>query len=126
MRLKVSRTDTYIPKWYNNKKLPVSEQIKVTFRFMTSEQEERFTKMRPTYRGNMAADEIQEVEMDLETHVNDIWDECVISVENLIDEDNGKAITKPLEVRNIPGIYGLVTEVVAHIKGGFEALEEKN
>jgi hypothetical protein len=124
MRLKVTRTDTYIPEWYNNKK--DSAPIKVSFKWQTSEQEEKFSKMRPTYRGNMAEEDIQEVEMDLESHICAIWDECVISVENVIDDDTGKPITDPKKVREIPGTYGLVTEVVAHIKAGFEALEEKN
>lgn len=124
MHLKVSRQDTYIPSWNNNQK--DSAPIKVHFSFMTSEQEERFTKMRPTYRGNMAAEEIQEVEMDLETHVCDIWRECVKKIENVIDEETKKEIADPQKILTIPGLYGLVTEVVAYIKGGIEALDEKN
>ena len=124
MHLKIAREDEFIPEWNHNKK--DSASIKIHFKFMTSEQEERFAKMRPTYHGDMANTEDQEITIDLESHNNDIWDACVTSVENVIDEDTNKPVTKPLAIRNIPGIYGLVTEVVAHIKGGIEALEEKN
>ena len=129
MRLKVSREDTYVPEWNNNKKEPADQQIKVYFKYMTSEVEEKYSKMRPTYKGNLddMAGKDQEITMDLESHVCDIWDDCVTKVDNIFDDDKPTlAIAKPLVVRNIPGTYGLITEVVAHIKQGFEAQEEKN
>ena len=129
MFLKVSREDTFVPDWNNNKKEPGDQQIKVHFKYMTAEVEEKYSKMRPTYKGNLEnmTGEDQEITMDLESHVCDIWDDCVIRVDNIFDDDKPTVtITKPLAVRNIQGTYGLITEVVAHIKQGFEAQEEKN
>ena len=130
MRLKVSREDTFVPDWNNNKKEPADQQIKVHFKYMTSEVEEKYSKMRPTYKGdleNMTSGE-QEITMDLESHICDIWDDCVIRVDNIEEKDKSPTVTiaKPRAVREIPGSYGLITEVVAHIKQGFEAQEEKN
>lgn len=126
MRLKVAREDTYEPTWLDNRKSPEKDRIKITFRFMTAEQEEKYTKMRPRYRGNMAAEEINEVEMDVESHNIEIWDDCVIKVEGIVNDATDEPITNPKAIREIPGVYGLVTEVVAHIKSGLEGLAEKN
>jgi len=125
MFLKISREDTYVPRWRGNDKLKEDEQIKIAFHYMTADQEERYTKFKPIYRGT-AIDKLQEVEMSIETHANDIWDGCVTKVTGLFDDETKKEITNPVEVRKIPGIYGLITEVVAFIKRGIEEIDEKN
>ena len=125
MFLKISREDTYIPHWRGNRKLKEDEQIKVTFHYMTADQEERYTKFKPIYRGT-AIDKLQEVEMSIETHANDIWDGCVTNITKIFDEASKKEITNPAEVRKIPGIYSLITEMVAYIKKGIDEVDEKN
>ena len=125
MFLKISREDTYVPRWRGNDTLKEDEQIKITFHYMTADQEERYTKFKPIYRGT-AIDKLQEVEMSIETHANDIWDGCVTKVSGLFDDETKKEITNPVEVRKIPGIYGLITETVAFIKRGIEEIDEKN
>ena len=125
MYIKLQREDTYIPKWMGNRKLKEDEQIKVSYSFMTAEQEEKFTQIKPVYKGNSPS-EMKEMELEILTHANEIWDNCVKKVEGLIDTDTKKPISDPKAVRNIPGIYGLITEVVAEIKKGLEALDQKN
>jgi hypothetical protein len=49
----------------------------------------------------------------------------VSAVHNLFDWDN-KEITDPKAIRKIPGIYGLVTEVVGKIRQGITEAEIKN
>ena len=121
MQIRVSRDDIYIPKCWGNRKLKEDEQIKVHFSYMTSEQEEKYTKLRPKYTGEKQ----QDVEMIIESHANEIWYACVKRVENLINEKTQKEMTSA-EVRAAPGMYELITEVVAHIKVGIEGLDAKN
>ena len=125
MYIKLQREDTFIPKWMGNKKLKEENQIKVTFSYMTAEQEEKFTKITPVYKGESPS-EMKEMELEIQTHANDIWDSCVKKVEGLIDEKTKVPITDPKSIRGIPGIYGLITEVVAEIKKGLEAQDSKN
>lgn len=121
MKIKLSRTDTYIPKWNGNRNLPEAEQVKVDYRYMTCEEEEKWSVIRPVFTDG----ETKEVKVDYATHANDIFAACVLKVDGLCDTD-GKPVAKPQEVLKVPGIYGLVTEVVAEIKRGITEQDSKN
>ena len=123
MRVKVARDDVYIPRWRGNKKLPKDDQVKVVYSYMTAEQEEKYSDLQPKY---VSEDEKMHYEIEVKYNVNAIWDECVKKVQGLFDEDTDKEITDPKKVREIPGIYGLVSEVVGHIKKGIDEEESKN
>ena len=123
MKVKIARQDTYIPKWRDNRDLPEDEQIKVLFSFMTSVQEERYSDLQPKY---VSENDNMHYEIEVKYNINAIWNECVKKITGLFDEDSGKEKTAPKEVSEIPGIYGLITEVVGHIKRGIEATESKN
>jgi len=123
MRVKVARDDVYIPRWRGNKKLPKDDQVKVVYSYMTAEQEEKYSDLQPKY---VSEDEKMHYEIEVKYNVNAIWDECVKKVQGLFDEDTEKEITDPKKVREIPGIYGLVSEVVGHIKKGIDEEESKN
>ena len=122
MKIKLSRTDTYFPKWNGNRDLSDAEQVSVEYRYMTCEEQEKWSLIRPVYN---TKDGEGEVRVDYSTHANDIWDACVLKVNGLTDDKN-LAITDPKAVRKVPGIYGLVTEVVAEIKQGLTETERKN
>ena len=123
MKIKIARQDVYIPEWKNNRKLPAEEQITVEFSYMTAEQEEKFSTIVPKYKGTETSN--MNVEVEIHTNANAIWNDCVKKVNNLFDE-NDKEVTSPKKVIEIPGIYGLITDVVAHIKLGIEEEEIKN
>jgi hypothetical protein len=119
MRVTVSREEYFVPEWNGNLKQKEADQVKVYFKYLTPEQEERYLQFRPIYR-----DGGSEIEMTVETNANAIWSDCVTRVEGLYDE-NDKPITDPKEVVKMPGMYGLITEAVARIKKGQE-VDEKN
>lgn len=123
MKIKLARTDIYVPRWNGNRSFPDSEQVKVEYRFMTCEEEERFSKVQPIY--NVAEGKTQEIMVNYEQHANDIWRACVKKVSGLADED-GAEITDPKKVADIPGMYALITEVVAEIKRGLTEADLKN
>ena len=129
MKIKLSRTNIYIPKWNHNRELPEDEQVKIEYRFMTSEEEESFSLVRPTYnmdkKNTDEEGKPKEIAVEFELHANAIWDKCVKKVIGLFDE-NGNEISEPKKVRAIEGIYGLITEVVAEIKLGLTEEEIKN
>ena len=110
----LAREGEYIPNWNRNKELKSADQIKVIYRYMTSEEEEKYTKVSSRHYsldGNF--------DLNVETNANKIWNACVLKVQGLFDE-NKKEITDPKEVQKILGIYELITEVVAQIKKGIE------
>lgn len=123
MKIKLARTDVYVPKWNGNRSLPDSEQVLIEYRFMTCEEEEKYSSFRPVFSSDKS--EVRDVTIDVQTHANEIWDACVKKVSGLCD-DNGVEITDPRKVRAVPGVYGLVTEVVAEIKTGLTAVQLKN
>ncbi len=118
MQIKLSATSTYVPKWRDNRKLPEGEQVHVEYKLMTAEQEERFSEMYLRREGD------DDFGMTVKTHAVEIWDECVTKVIGL--NDGEKPILKPKAVREIPGIYELITEVVAIIKQGITEEDSKN
>ena len=122
MELNISGTYEYTPKFNGNRARPVEDQISVTYRYMTSEEEEKFTHLVPRYDTKKA----DQVEVDIKTSANAIWDACVEKVDGLKDKTSKAAISDPKKVRAIPGIYGLITEVVAEIKKGITEDELKN
>lgn len=123
MKVKVARSDTYIPRWRGNRDLPEDEQVKVEYSYMTAEQEEKYSDLQPKY---VSEDDKMHYEIEVKYNVNAIWEECVKKVLGLVDEESGKEITDPKKVQGIPGIYTLITEVVGHIKKGIDEVEVKN
>jgi len=123
MKVKIARQDVYIPRWKGNQDLPEDEQVKIEFSFMTSEQEEKYSDLQPKY---VSENDQMHYEIEVKYNINAIWNECVKKVTGLFNEDTGKEITVPKDVKNIPGIYGLITEVVGHIKRGIDEVEAKN
>ena len=123
MKVKVARQDVYIPRWRGNRDLPDDEQVKVEYSYMTAEQEEKYSDLQPKY---VSENDKMHYEIEVKYNVNAIWNECVKKVSGLFDEESGKEITDPKKVREIPGIYTLISEVVGHIKQGIEEDEAKN
>jgi hypothetical protein len=122
MELNISGIYTYVPKWRGNNKLPKEKQIVITYRYMTCEEEELFTQYIPRYDSK----NVDKVELDIKTNANAIWDTCVQKVTGITDASTGKEITDPKKVREIKGIYKLITEVVGEIKKGLDEEELKN
>ncbi len=118
MKVKIAREDTYIPKWRDNRKLPEPEQIKVHFKYMTAEQEERLSLLKPKYIG-------ENIELDVQLNSTKVWDECVTKIEGMVDEKD-KPITAPKDILSIPHCYELVTEVVGYIRRSMDETEVKN
>jgi len=123
LKVKIARQDVYIPQWKKNRDLPEDEQVKVEFSYMTAEQEEKYSDLQPKY---VSENDNMHYEIEVKYNINAIWNECVKKVTGLFNEDTGQAITAPKDVKNIPGIYGLITEVVGHIKRGIDEGEAKN
>ena len=126
MKVKVARQDVYTPHWRGNLNLPEDEQVKVEYSYMTAEQEEKFSTLVPRYKGTET--DKMDVEVEIHTNANAIWADCVKKVNGLFwDDGKGeKEYTNPKDVLKIPGVYGLVTEVVGHIKKGIDEEESKN
>ena len=125
MRVKVAREDIYIPQWRGNRDLPDEEQIKIEYSLMTAAQEEKFSELQPKYVNE--GDQVH-YEVEVRYNINAIWDECVKSIKNFIWDDGKKEIpvTDPKKIQDVPGIYDLITEVVAHIKRGITEDDRKN
>ena len=118
MKIDLSKSRVYVPKCMRNRKLPKDQQINVEYTLMTAEQEERFSTMHLSRLGD------DNMEMTVETHANEIWDACVTKVNGL--NDGEKPILDPKKVREIPGIYELITEVAGIIKQGLTETDLKN
>jgi len=123
LKVKIARQDVYIPQWKKNRDLPEDEQVKVEFSYMTAEQEEKYSDLQPKY---VSENDNMHYEIEVKYNINAIWNECVKKVTGLFNEDTNKEVTAPGEVKKIPGIYGLITEVVGHIKRGIDEGEAKN
>jgi hypothetical protein len=121
VKINVANKHIYIPKWNKNQKLPATEQVRIEYRYMTCEEEEKYSVFIPKYKGEKR----DEIELEIKTSANEIWDLCALKVSGLQDE-NGKEISDPKAVRKIPGTYGLVTELVGIIRKGFDEDEIKN
>jgi len=121
MKVNISGKQVYIPKWNGNRKLPKDEQVTVEYRYMTCEEEEKYSNFVPKY----SMDNTQEVELEIKPHANEMWDLCVTKISGLFDEA-GKEIADPKAARKIPGSYGLITEVAAEIRKGIGEADSKN
>lgn len=121
MKVNISGKETYVPKWNGNRKLPKDEQITVEYRYMSCEEEERFQAFVPRYD----TENTKSVELEIQSHANDIWAACVVKVTGFQDAVNGKDMD-PKAIVKVPGVYGLITEVVAEIKRGIDEGEAKN
>jgi hypothetical protein len=120
MEVRISGNYTYIPKWRGNDKLPGDEQIVVQHTYMTPEQEEKYSTFYPVYKGK------EEVELEIKTNAVAIWNTCVQSVVGFVDAETKVPVTDPKKIAQIPGMYTLISEVVGHIKKGFDEEELKN
>lgn len=121
MKINISNRYTLVPKWNGNRELPLEEQVTVEYRYMTCEEEEKYSQFVPKYKGEKR----DEMELEIKSNANEIWDNCALKVNGLRDE-TGKELSDPKAVRKVAGTYGLVTEVVAAIRKGFSEEEQKN
>ena len=119
MKVSISKSNIYVPECMGNPELPEAEQVIIEHTLMTAEQEEKFSTMYLRREGK------DDFGMTVKTHAVEIWDACVTKVTNIEDMD-GKPITDPKAVREIPGIYEMVTEVAAVIKRGLTEEDSKN
>jgi len=122
MELNISGIYTYVPKWRGNDKLPEQDRITVEYRYMTPEEEERFTAYTPVYRGENHS----EMEIKIDSKALAIWNTCVLKVDGIKDAVTKGNVNDPKKVSTIPGTYKLITEVVAVIKKGLDEEELKN
>ena len=110
MKLKFNLDNVFIPEWNKNKKLPTSEQIKITWRFPSySERKEikYFTNPVLQIGGKVVTD--MELKMDMEKAV----DICVTKIENLVV--NEILIKDGTNMISTLGIGLLVDEIGAEI-----------
>ena len=119
MRVNLTATAEYVPKAMGNLELVPAQQVKVTYRLMTAEQEEKYSIMHASMPSGGG-----EMNMTVEPHAVEIWTDCVTAVTGLEDL-SGKALT-PTETLNVPGIYELISEVAAVIKQGLTETDSKN
>ena len=121
MKINITGKSVYVPKWNGNRLLPAEQQVSVEYRYLTCDEEEKFSKFVPRYKGEKK----DEMELEIKTNANEIWDLCVQKVNGLVD-DAGTDITDPKALRKVPGTYELVTEIVALIRKGISEEELKN
>ena len=119
MKVNLSITQKYTPTWRDNRDLPELEQIVVTYRLMTAEQEERFAKM------SAKSDGTGEYLVNIEPKAVEIFGACVTHVDGIWDTASNP-ITEAADVLKIPGIYELIGEVAAEIKKGMSEEDTKN
>ncbi len=119
MKVSLSKSRTYAPKCLGNRKLKGDNQITVEYMLMTAEEEEKYSDLYLRREGD------DDFGMTVKTHAIEIWDAKVTKVNGIWDTE-GNAITDPEKVRNIPGIYELVSEVAAIIKRGLTEADSKN
>ena len=119
MKINISGKQEYTPKWNGNRKAPEKDRIRVEYRYLTCEEEERFSNFSPRYDT-----EGKDVELEIKTHANEIWELCVTKISGLTDEAD-----KPIDPKGVlkaPGVYELITEVVAQVKKGISEDDSKN
>jgi len=117
MKVNLTITQTYVPEWRGNRSLPEGEQIVVTYRLMSAEQEERFAKM------SAKSDGKGEYLVNIEPKAVEIFGACVTHVAGLFDMA-GTPITEAKDVLAVPGIYELIGDVAAEIKKGMLTEED--
>ena len=117
MKVSLSITQKFTPEWRGNRDLPTDEQIVVTYRLMTAEQEERFARM------SAKSDGSGEYMVNIEPKAVEIFGACVTHIAGLFDTA-GAPITEAAEVLKIPGIYDLIGDVAAEIKKGLITEED--
>lgn len=118
MKIHYKKSDTFIPEWNDNKKLPAEEQIKFHHTFLTTEQRKKFVYWEDYTEGQMtvlsalvAADklsqdeQIKALEKDDRRFVQDatgIAKTIITKIENLILVDESG---KEQEIKDITTFY---------------------
>ena len=104
MRITIKRTDTYVPKWNGNRKLPEAEQVKVHYHFLSFEEQERLVSLDSSSKAvlNFAAGVASQVDR----------------IDNLTVDADGeeKDITSGGELVAEPAVADLALEVWRHLQ----------
>lgn len=103
MKLTLSRKTTYIPEWNGNRDLPEDQQIKVRYRYLTTEERNDFI----AYAGDRSIASI----------AKDIFKSQVDSIENLEIEIEKETVENPTpdQLLGMPDLYPLFSEVSSEI-----------
>ena len=104
MKLTLKRNATYVPEWNGNRDLPVADQIKVEFDYLTTADKEGMLVGSGQNVGSIA---------------KQVWLSKVNKITNLEIEIDGKIVeATPENILNMPDTFELFTEVSTHL---FEA-----
>lgn len=125
MKVVIAQGDIYIPTWNGNKDLPQDEQIKIHYKFPTTNQRERYVKKYPA--------EIESghniVKLKIETDDKAMFRQLVTRIENLEAEDKQsgqiKKIEKPEDLLEARGVEALYDEITAYLLNA-QAIDVKN
>ena len=124
MRVVIAQKDVFIPSWNDNKSQPEDEQIKIHYKFPTTNQRERYVKKYPIEMESGA----NVVKLKIETDDKAMFRQLVTKIEGLEWEDESgavKKIEKPEELLEARGLEALYDEIVAHLLNA-QAVQVKN
>lgn len=102
MKVKLSRTNTFVPTWNENDELPEEEQIKVHYKYLTTEDRNNFV----IYSNNMSVASI----------AKEVFLKSVEKIENLYIEVDGEEVeATPEQIIDMPDMYELFSEISTEI-----------
>jgi hypothetical protein len=114
MKLTFKEINVYIPSWNGNKKLPETEQIKISWRYPSAEEVKEIRKPSDpktvVRKGKIVADE-----MEMSVKLDDLFAirTLITKIENL--NVLNKDVTDGAELLKTPGLNGLVQEISTEI-----------
>ncbi len=144
MKINITREGKYIPKWNDNRELAESEQMHITFRFLTYEERNKFiTTEKPTITiedfdtksdadlDNDILRQHAKMELKVGTDTDGMLVAMDIKVVNLSDEDTDEPVDTWAKLVKIPQtkdnqIAALITEISGELSSLAKEKGSKN
>lgn len=138
MKVSISRTGIYIPKWNGNRDLPTDEQITVEFSYLSFDERRRFIKR--TKPVITITDPEKKTDAELDAEINEQHTQITMTVDaddnaiaaamkpivkNLEDTD-GNPISVWADILKAPQLSGLADEIINELSKSVGETDSKN
>lgn len=127
MKLIIKDSDVFIPEWNKNKSLPEAEQIKIYYKYLTTEQRKQFVYTEPL-KISTEKNKDSEMELVIKQDTMGIAKTSVYRIDGIELSDGKKidTIQKLYSTIDSCDLGGLISEIEGFLLNANKRIDEKN
>lgn len=127
MKIQIKESDIYIPNWHNNRELPDAEQIKIYYKYLTTDQRKTYVHTEPL-KVSAEKGKDSEIEIVIKQDTEGIAKASIYRIDGLETMEGKKidTVAKLYSTIDSSEIGMLIAEVENYLLSANRGIDEKN